>query len=397
MTSETQQQSFTVTQVNDYIKSFLDADPNLADMWISAEVSRASTAGSGHSYFTLRDDKSAISCVMFRGGRGAEYLTDGAQLLVHGRISFYQARGDLQFYVDQVRPDGVGALQAAYEKLKEQLAKEGLFDVDRKRPLPRFPQRIGVVTSPTGAVIQDIINVLSRRYPLAEVIVAPTQVQGDTAAPLIVDAIERADAVDDIDVIIVARGGGSLEDLWAFNEESVARAIFATKKPVISAVGHETDTTIADYVADVRAPTPSAAAELVAPDRRELAMVVANYSEVLIDGVKYIVDERKRGVSLAADRLAAMAPDTKRQRQQIDDLLRLAKAAINHTLEVNVERVTGLQNQLRALGPSDILNRGYSIVRSSESGKVIGSTADAKTGDRLSITVTDGEIEADTI
>ena len=397
MTSETQQQSFTVTQVNDYIKAFLDADPNLADMWISAEVSRATTAGSGHSYFTLRDDESAISCVMFRGGRGAEFLNDGAQLLVHGRISFYQARGDLQFYVDTVRPDGVGALQAAYEKLKEQLAKEGLFDVDRKRPLPRFPQHIGVVTSPTGAVIQDIINVLSRRYPLTEVVVAPTQVQGNTAAPLIVDAIEQADAVDDIDVIIVARGGGSLEDLWAFNEESVARAIFATKKPVISAVGHETDTTIADYVADVRAPTPSAAAEIVAPDRRELAMVVASYSEALIDSVQYLVDERKRGVSLAADRLSAMAPDTKHQRQQIDDLLRLAKAAINHSVEVNVERVNGLQNQLKALGPSEILNRGYSIVRSSESGSVIGSTADAKSGDRLSITVTDGEIQADTV
>ncbi|MCH7739724.1 MAG: exodeoxyribonuclease VII large subunit [Chloroflexi bacterium] len=396
MTGETRT-VYSVSQVTDYLKTTLDSDPNVSDLWIRAEVSSAHTAGSGHSYFTLLDGESALSCVMFRGGRGDEFLANGEQVLAHGRISIYKQRGDLQFYVDLIKPEGVGALQIAFEKMRQSLEEEGLFDPGRKRRLPRFPQRIGVVTSPDGAVLQDILNVLSRRYPLAELVLAPTAVQGDSAAPLIADAIGAVNRERDIDVLIVARGGGSLEDLWAFNEEVVARAIFASRVPVVSAVGHETDTTIADLVADVRAPTPSAAAEIIVPDRRELLETVSDYATFMIDGVIQGVEDRKRSVSLSADRLAARAPDTRTPRVRIDELLRVASAEIRSRLEVYQERTRGLENELRALGPSEILERGYAIVRSASDGGIISSPSQTRAGDRLDIAVSGGTIAAETV
>ena len=396
MTGETQT-IYSVSQVADYLKTTLDSDPNVSDLWIRAEVSSAHTAGSGHSYFTLRDGDAALSCVMFRGGRGAEFLVDGDQVLAHGRISIYKQRGDLQFYADLIKPEGVGALQVAFEKMRQALEEEGLFDPGRKRPLPKFPRRIGVVTSPSGAVLQDIRNVLSRRYPLAELVLAPTAVQGDSAAPLIADAIGAVNRERDIDVLIVARGGGSLEDLWPFNEEVVARAIFASRVPVVSAVGHETDTTIADFVADVRAPTPSAAAEIIVPDRRELLETVSDYATFMIDRLIQGVEERKRNVSLSADRLAAQAPDTRTPRVRIDELLRVASAAIWSRLEVYQERTRGLENELRALGPAEILERGYAIVRSAADGGIISSPSQVSAGDRLDIAVSGGTIAAETV
>ena len=396
MTGEAQA-IYSVSQVSDYLKTLLDSDPNISDMWIRAEVSSAHTAGSGHSYFTLRDGEAALSCVMFRGGRGGEFLVDGDQVLAHGRISMYKQRGDMQFYVDLIKPEGVGALQVAFEKMRQELEAEGLFDPGRKRPLPKYPQRIAAVTSPTGAVLQDIRNVLSRRYPLAELVLAPTAVQGDNAAPLIADAIEAVNRESDIDVLIVARGGGSLEDLWAFNEEIVARAIFASRIPVVSAVGHETDTTIADYVADVRAPTPSAAAEIVVPDRRELIYTVSDYATFMTDRVIQGVADRKMNVSLSTDRLALLAPDTRTPRGRIDELLRVASAAMRNRLEVYQERTRGLENELRALGPTEILERGYAIVRSASNGEIISSPSQTKSGDRLDIAVSGGTIEAETL
>ena len=261
---------YSVSQLSSYTKQTLERDAVLQDLWVSGEVANLARPGSGHSYFSIRDGKATMRCVMFRNSRGMNYLDNGAAIILHGRVSIYEQRGDLQIIADIAQPEGVGELQLRLEQLKLQLEQQGLFDQSRKRTLPRFPTKIAVVTSPTGSVWHDIQNVVRRRYPLVELAIAPAPVQGEDAAPMLVDAIESAGDEPDVDVIIVARGGGSLEDLWAFNEEAVARAIFACPLPVVSAVGHETDYTIADMVADLRAPTPSAAAELVVPDRAEL-------------------------------------------------------------------------------------------------------------------------------
>lgn len=390
----TTQTALTVSQVANYLKDLLEADPILADLWVTGEVSNHVRAGSGHHYFTLRDAEGAIRCVQFRPARGSEFLQDGAQVLAHGRISIYTVRGDLQFYVDQVKPEGVGALQQAFEELQRQLDAEGLFGIARKRELPGFPRRIGVVTSPTGAVIQDITNVLQRRYPLAELVLAATPVQGDSAAPGIVNAIGALNSEPGIDVIIIARGGGSIEDLWAFNEEIVARAIFASDIPIVSGVGHETDVTIADLVADVRAPTPSAAAELVAPDRRELTAAVAGFAQTLSDRTSRLVSDQRMRLEQAVDRLGFLAPDTRMQRQRVDDLLRAAGQAVGRSLDIHRERLRSLERQLSTLDPSAILARGYAVVRG-EDGTTIKSIAGLAPGDSLDLALADGEVSAE--
>ena len=261
---------YGVSQVTSYLQDLLAYDDLLNDIWIEGEVSNLRRAGSGHAYFSLRDDSSSLRCALFRNSLGHDHLTDGALVIAHGRVSLYVVRGDLQLIADAIQPEGVGRLQMQLEQLRAQLDREGLFDPSRKRPLPEFPKRIGVVTSPSGAVWHDIQTIIGRRYPLVELLLAPAVVQGDAAAPTIVEAVEALNADADIDAIIVARGGGSLEDLWAFNEEAVARAVFASRAPVVSAVGHETDVTICDLVADVRAATPSEAAEMIVPDRVDL-------------------------------------------------------------------------------------------------------------------------------
>ena len=266
----------TVSQAVSYLRELLESDLVLGDVWISGEVSGPRTQPSGHTYFVLKDASTQLRSVLFRAAqlrqrRLVDYLTQGSQVIVHGRLTVYEARGELQIVVDFVQPAGVGLHHAQYERLRLQLEEEGLFDAARKRPLPLFPRRIGVVTSPAGAVFHDICNILRRRWPLAEVVLAPTPVQGQEAPIGVVTAIESLNLLGDVDVIIVARGGGSVEELWAFNEEPVARAVFGSLVPIVSAVGHETDYTICDYVADLRAPTPSAAAELVAPDWLQVA------------------------------------------------------------------------------------------------------------------------------
>jgi exodeoxyribonuclease VII large subunit len=387
-----QKTAYTVSAVADYLKASLESDPRLADLTVVGEVSGYRNPSSGHHYFALRDEQSVIRCVMFRSGRGGQFLADGSQVICRGRISIYTARGDLQYYVDQIEPDGVGALQQAYEEMRKRLESEGLFELDRKRTFPERPSRIAVITSPTGAVIQDIINVLTRRYPLAEIILIPTSVQGDKAAPEIVKAFKALNAMDDIDVAIVARGGGSLEDLWAFNEEIVARAIFACNVPVISAIGHETDTTIADFVADRRAPTPSAAAEIVAPDVRDLGAYVSGFTSRIDEIISRNMRDSRTRFEMAIDRMNLRAPDTQLPRQRVDDLLARARLAGQRLVESSRQRLETVEASLNALGPAKILGRGYTITRLAD-GSVATSATQFSTGDKLGVTFTDGSVE----
>lgn len=365
----------------------------LADLTISGEVSNYRHPSSGHHYFTLRDADSALSCVMFRYGRGGEFINDGSQVIIHGKVSVYTARGDMQIYVDRVQPDGIGALQQAFEELRARLEKEGLFDPSRKRVLPEFPAKIAAITSPSGAVIQDILHVLSRRYPLAELVLVPTAVQGESAAPEIVTAINAVNSMDDIDVAIVARGGGSLEDLWPFNEEIVARAIFSCNVPVVSAVGHETDYTIADFVADLRAPTPSAAAEIIAPDVYELSREIAGAAALMQQFIQRLVRDKRTELEFMLDRMEYRAPDTDTPRQRVEDLLTRSKLAATRIVDSRRQDVRRLEAQLGALGPGKILGRGYSIVRIKD-GPVAVSVADVSAGDELEIMLQDGEVAA---
>lgn len=264
--------SYTVQEVNAYLRELMESDPTLQDIWVQGEVSNLSIPRSGHMYFTLKDAQATLRCVMWRSqvARLTYLPQDGDQVEIHGSISVYEAGGQYQLYADQIRPIGEGLLYQEFNRLKQKLQDEGLFDPERKRPVPYSPQTVGIVTSPTGAALRDMLNTLRRRYPLVEVVLSPTAVQGDAAPDEIVAALQRLNQVVQPDVILVARGGGSIEDLWAFNEEQVARAIAASIAPVICGVGHETDFTIADFVADLRAPTPSAAAELATPDQAEL-------------------------------------------------------------------------------------------------------------------------------
>ncbi len=385
---------YTVSQVSTHLKEYLEVNPMLADLTVVGEVANHRNPGSGHHYFTLRDEKASLNCVMFRSGRGGRFLQDGAQVVLHGRVSVYVARGDVQLYADSVRPAGQGALQQAFEELKARLNAEGLFDPGRKRPLPEFPGKIAVITSPTGAVIQDILNVLTRRYPLVEVVVIPSAVQGDRAAPELIGAFETLEAETDIDLVILARGGGSLEDLWPFNEELVARAIFASRIPVISAVGHETDFTIADFVADVRAPTPSAAAEMATPDMMELAARVAGAAHVMESRLLTRLRDARTALEQGIDRLVMRVPDTTTPRQQIDSMLRSAGLAVGRILEIKRADLHALEVQLAALGPAKILGRGYALVRS-QTGSVMTGVEDVSPGDVMSVTFRDGEVDAE--
>ena len=386
--------TYTVSEVSAHLKEYLESNPLLSDLTVVGEVANHRKPGSGHHYFTLRDERASLNCVMFRSGRGGRFLQDGAQAVIRGRISMYVARGDVQLYADSVRPAGQGALQQAFEELKARLNAEGLFDPGRKRPLPEFPGRIAVITSPTGAVIQDILNVFSRRYPLVEVVVIPSAVQGERAAPELVGAFETLDSETSIDLVILARGGGSLEDLWPFNEEQVARAIFASRIPVVSAVGHETDVTIADFVADVRAPTPSAAAEMATPNVMDLAARVAGAAYSMESRLVTQLRDARIALEQHIDRLEMRVPDTKTPRQQIDSMLRSAGLAVGRVLEAKRADLHTLEVQLAALGPAKILGRGYAMVRS-ESGSVLTGVEGIDPGDLMSITFSDGDVDAE--
>jgi exodeoxyribonuclease VII large subunit len=387
---------YSVSQLTARIRRLIEAEPELSALWVEGEVSNFSRASSGHCYFTLKDAGSQIGCVMWRNvAQAQDYLPDdGDQVLAHGRVDVYEKAGRYQLYVDRLRPTGVGLLYRQFELLKERLGAEGLFAPERKRPLPSYPRRIGLVTSPTAAALRDIINVLSRRYPLAEVLLSPTQVQGDSAPPQIVAALEVLNERDDVDVIIVARGGGSLEELWAFNDERVARAIADCRLPVICGVGHETDITLADFAADVRAPTPSAAAELVAPDRADLGGQVADRSMALVEMLTGGVEERRWRLAEQTKALRHLSPVTQlgQARQRVDELLARAEAVVRHNLILGRERLTGMAGRLGGVSPQGTLERGYAIVRHRGKNRaVVRSVGQVAPEDELGVRVTDGE------
>ena len=387
---------YPVSQVTSYLNELLARDELLGDIWVSGEVANLTRAGSGHAYFTLRDDKGSLRCVMFRQrSRGIERLESGAAVIAHGRVSLYAARGDLQLIADVVQPEGVGELQLRLEQLKLKLEREGLFESSRKRSLPVFPTRIGVITSPTGAVWHDIRTVIERRYPLVELSLAPTLVQGSDAAPRIVEAFDAVNDAQPADVVILARGGGSLEDLWAFNEEAVARAVYSCRAPVISAIGHETDVTISDLVADQRAPTPSAAAEMVVPDRMELVAQLAAAAHTMYANIASNVSIRSESVRQLDARLQRTVPDIDTLRIRIDDMLRSVSTHVEHGLKIRAERLDGLTSRLGTLSPHDILRRGYSIVRASENGKIVSDAAQLDVGHSLQITLSRGAVETE--
>ena len=387
-------EAYRVSWLAAYIKALIQSDLRLSNLWVEGEVSDYKRY-TQQTYFTLKDGDSGIRCVIWNRSYHSPAMENGAQILAHGDVDFYEKRGEVQFVVDFVQPAGVGARQAEFERLKEQLAAEGLFDEARKRPLPPFPARIGVATSPSGAVFHDICHVLDRRWPLAEVVLAPTPVQGPTAAPGVAAAIAQLNREPGIDVIIVARGGGSADELWAFNEETVARAIYASRVPVVSAVGHETDYTIADFVADVRAPTPSAAAETVAPDWREVSRRVEGMTLALSMAVQSCLGRGATGVERAGARLHAALPDIGRQQERVVSLLRHAARAAARSLEQHSGRVDSCALRLRSLDPRSTLARGYAVVQLRDGKQAITSVRQVKGKDRLDIHVKDGRFPAD--
>jgi exodeoxyribonuclease VII large subunit len=389
---------YRVADVTRHLKDMLESDETLQDLWVAGEVSNCNRAPSGHLYFTVKDAESQLSCVMWKShaARLTAAPRDGLRVIVHGYISIYEARGSYQLYADTLHAEGVGLLAAQFEELKARLQAEGLFAAEHKRPLPPFPRRIGVVTSPQGAVLHDILNILRRRYPLAHIVVAPTAVQGNDAPPQIIAALGALQAKGDIDVIIVARGGGSLEDLWAFNDEGVARSIYQCSIPVISAVGHEVDFTIADFVADLRAPTPSAAAELVAPDRDELATQVAAGQRRLLELAHLALEQAHGSLQAEARALARLSPRSllDRQRQRVDELWQRARQRLGHDLQMQAERTRGLDMRLRSLSPLAVLQRGFAIVWQADTNAVVTRVGQAAAGDRLQLQVSDGRIPA---
>jgi len=385
---------YTVSQVTSHLRQALESDPLLGDLWVIGEVSNLRVSSSGHSYYTLKDEQNVLNCVMFRGQPGAELLANGTAISAHGRITFYEPRGSTDFMVDLAMPEGVGELSLELERLRVRLEAEGLFEESRKRPLPLFPRVVGLVTSPSGAVFHDIENVIRRRYPLVELVLSPTPVQGDGAASLISAALERLDRDGRADVIIIARGGGSLEDLWPFNEEIVARAIYASKTPVVSAIGHETDYTIADQVADLRAPTPSAAAELVVPDQDVLRRQLAELADQSLRGFAYLLEGNRNTLAGLVRRMEMGLPNLETWRRRVDDLGRVVHSATGGRLRLTKSRVDGLEQRMRALDPIATLSRGFSVVENLSSGQVVTNTAQVSVGDALVITVADGLIAA---
>lgn len=387
--------SRSVAWVCRYLKNVIEGDLQLSNLWVEGEVSNLSRSQKGHVYFTLREGSYQLRCVMFQRRYRGAMIEEGAQVLAHGDVSFYEGRGDLQIVVDFVQPAGVGARQAEFERLKVKLETEGLFEEGRKRALPGMPQRIGVVTSPTGAVFHDICQVMERRWPLAEVVLAPTAVQGPEAAAGIAEGIRALNEAGGIDVIIVARGGGAADELWAFNEELVARAIYASGVPVVSAIGHETDFTIADFVADKRAPTPSAAAELVSPDQMDIARRVAGMFISMGLDVQARIERGATTVDRAGHRMRAAIPDPIRFRERIAFLLRHAGTAVNRNGEQRRGRVDTFAAQLRSLDPRSTLARGYAVVQVRDGKEAVTSIKQVKGKERLDVYVKDGKFPAE--
>jgi len=384
---------WSVTEITQYLRELFAEDQQLQDVWVQGEISNFSRPSSGHLYFTLKDAGCALRCVMWRTAamRLNQLPRDGEAVEVHGKIDIYEAQGQYQLYADLLRPFGEGALYQEFMRLKSRLEAEGLFSEERKRALPRWPRRIGVVTSPTGAALRDILNTLRRRYPLVEVVVAPTAVQGEEAPPGIVAALEALNRLAQPDVILLARGGGSMEDLWAFNDERVARAIAASQAPVVSGVGHETDFTIADFVSDLRAPTPTASAELATPNRQDLLDSLVDLSGRQVRAINASLTGLRLQFQRLSNRLTFLSPQTRirSDRQRLDEYAYRLQLSCQHHLQLQRTSLHNLEGQLHTLNPTAVLQRGYSIVSKGE-GRVVRSTSQVQANDILNVQVSDG-------
>mgnify|MGYP003181793647 FL=1 len=384
----------SVSQLNRYIKMNFDADENLANIFISGEISNFTNHyRTGHLYFTLKDDSAAVRAVMFNSSaKRLKFMPeDGMKVIARGRVSVYEASGQYQLYVDDMQPDGVGALNLAYEQLKEKLQKEGLFSELHKKPLPPYPEKVGVITSPTGAAVRDIINVLGRRFPYAEIVFCPVLVQGEGAHLQLTDAVNLFNSERAADVIIIGRGGGSIEDLWEFNDEGLARAVYNSDIPVISAVGHETDFTICDFVADMRAPTPSAAAELAVPDANELQYALSALKNRMFLNVSSGIADRRSRLEYLTSKGALKSPNEMllNRSQRLDTAFSKMMSSYENRIGGKKVEFISAATALSKLDPMSVLMRGFAFV-SDKSGKNVYSSQALAKGDKINVRFHDG-------
>lgn len=384
----------SVSQLNRYIKMNFDADENLTNIFISGEISNFTNHyRTGHLYFTLKDDSAAVRAVMFNSSaKRLKFMPeDGMKVIARGRVSVYEASGQYQLYVDDMQPDGVGALNLAYEQLKEKLQKEGLFSELHKKPLPPYPEKVGVITSPTGAAVRDIINVLGRRFPYAEIVFCPVLVQGEGAHLQLTDAVNLFNSERAADVIIIGRGGGSIEDLWEFNDEGLARAVYNSEIPVISAVGHETDFTICDFVADMRAPTPSAAAELAVPDANELQYALSALKNRMFLNVSSGIADRRSRLEYLTSKGALKSPDEmlSNRSQRLDTAFSKMLSSYENRIGGKKVEFISAATALSKLDPMSVLMRGFAFVSDKNGKNVYSSQALAK-GDKINVRFHDG-------
>ena len=392
-----QKRIFSVSEINKYIKMLFDGDELLNSISIRGEITNFKAHYTGHYYFTLKDESSTIKCVMFKGY--AQFVkfkpADGMKVVINGQISAFERDGVYQIYCKSMSTEGLGDLYLAYEQLKEKLSKEGLFDISKKKKIPFLPQRVGVITSRTGAVIRDIINVSTRRYPNVNILIYPAAVQGVNVASTVIEGLKVFNELNNVDVIIIARGGGSFEDLFGFNDENLARAIYASKIPVVSAVGHETDFTICDFVSDLRAPTPSAAAELVYPEYTEIVSRIEKDKNRTIIAMKNYIERKRQYVErLKAAKLEKVPLDqVNKYRLAIDSMMTKSEATLKYMIEKYRTRCVKSIAKIDTLSPLKTLTRGYSVVED-EDGKVIKSVNDVSSNQEIKITVTDGKVSA---
>ena len=390
--------AWSVAEVNRYLRDIFESDHNLADLWVQGEISNFSRPRSGHIYFTLKDANATLRCVMWRSS--AQRLTftpqDGDAVEVHGSINVYEAGGQVQLYADAIKPMGAGALYQEFLRLKDKLEAEGLFDEARKRSIPRWPRRIGIVTSPTGAALRDMLNTLRRRYPLVDVVIAPSPVQGQDAPLQLAAGLLQINRIAAPDVILLARGGGSIEDLWAFNDERVAYAIAASAAPVITGVGHQTDFTIADFVADLRAPTPTAAAELATPSREDLLPALAEMHQRLIGFSMAHLNERRWQLGDLTHSLQRRSPlgRIRSDRQRLDEFSYRAATLLRHRLQMQHSLLGAARQRLDDLNPQTVLGRGYAIV-SQPDGRTVRAASQVQPGENLYVRVSDGSFEVE--
>jgi exodeoxyribonuclease VII large subunit len=384
-----------VEQVVRFLRELFDSNALLQDLWVQGQISNVTRSPQGHYYFTLKERDCQLNCVLFRQAMDPAAVApiNGMAAVVHGRVSIYESRGVFQLVADLIQPEGVGKLHLQFEQLKQRLNREGLFDQQRKRPLPKWPRRIGVVTSPSGAVFHDVVNVVRRKYPACHLVLAPAFVSGEQAAPSIVAALRALNESRLVQLVIVARGGGSLEELWPFNDERVARAIFGSRLPVISAVGHETDVTIADLVADVRAPTPSIAAEIAVPDLAAELRKLREHQARLDALLPARIGELRSRVQALGGVLERNSPlaRLRHDRERLLGLETSLRRSVQHAVALRRERVQGLERQLTLMNPYATLDRGYSITYDA-AGHVVSSVAAVQPGDTLAVRVSDGMI-----